>query len=435
VETADFTLSECPPQNAALAAVSLFWTFLRENAMISTLAEHSRAGKTGVNMNRRTIEELQADVREKIIYDIRKEEDFSKETYPGAVHLYWEDFPEHKEELPKDRPIYLLCYTGEKSDELTEELTEEGYEVYSVVGGYREYLRMKLTQLMQTEDGKEDRCKEIERSIVKKFRKEIWRKFTKAINEYEMIQDGDKIAVCISGGKDSMLMAKLFQELERHGKKNFEVVFLVMNPGYNEENYRQIVENAKLLNVPITVFTSEIFDIVAGEGNSPCYLCARMRRGHLYSKAKELGCNKIALGHHFDDVIETIVMGMLYGAQIQTMMPKLHSTNFPGMELIRPLYLVRESDIIHWMNYNDLHFIQCACRFTENCASCGGTEKGSMRADVKALIRELSKKNPYIEKNIFRSVENVNLNTVIAYKQDGVKHHFLETYDEKTSTD
>jgi tRNA(Ile)-lysidine synthase TilS/MesJ len=232
-----------------------------------------------------------------------------------------------------------------------------------------------------------------------------------------------------------MLMAKLFQELERHGKKNFEVVFLVMNPGYNEENYRQIVENAKLLNVPITVFTSEIFDIVAGEGNSPCYLCARMRRGHLYSKAKELGCNKIALGHHFDDVIETIVMGMLYGAQIQTMMPKLHSTNFPGMELIRPLYLVRESDIIHWMNYNDLHFIQCACRFTENCASCGGTEKGSMRADVKALIRELSKKNPYIEKNIFRSVENVNLNTVIAYKQDGVKHHFLETYDEKTSTD
>jgi tRNA(Ile)-lysidine synthase TilS/MesJ/rhodanese-related sulfurtransferase len=405
--------------------------------MIATLVEHSRVEKTGVNMNRRTIEELQADVREKIIYDIRKEEDFSKETYPGAVNLYWEELPERKAELPKDRPLYLLCYTGEKSDELAEELNEEGYEAYSVSGGYRQYLRMKLTQMMQTEDDKEleNRCQDIERSIVKKFRKEIWRKFTKAINEYELIQDGDKIAVCISGGKDSMLMAKLFQELERHGRKNFEVVFLVMNPGYNEENYRRIVENAKLLHVPITVFTSEIFDIVADEGNSPCYLCARMRRGHLYSKAKELGCNKIALGHHFDDVIETIVMGMLYGAQIQTMMPKLHSTNFPGMELIRPLYLVRESDIIHWMNYNDLHFIQCACRFTENCASCGGTEKGSMRADVKALIRELSKKNPYIEKNIFRSVENVNLNTVIAYKQDGVKHHFLETYDEKTGSD
>lgn len=191
-----------------------------------------------------------------------------------------------------------------------------------------------------------------------------------------MIQDGDKIAVCISGGKDSMLMAKLFQELERHGKKNFEVVFLVMNPGYNEVNYQTILNNAKMLNIPITVFRTEIFDTVVDITDSPCYLCARMRRGYLYSKARELGCNKIALGHHFDDVIETIVMGMLYGAQIQTMMPKLHSTNFEGMELIRPLYLVREADIIHWAQYNDLHFIQCACRFTEGCASCGGTEKG-----------------------------------------------------------
>ena len=248
---------------------------------------------------------------------------------------------------------------------------------------------MEQTKAPDAGEKNADRCSEIERSIVKKFRKEIWRKFTKAINEYELIQDGDKIAVCISGGKDSMLMAKLFQELERHGKKNFEVVFLVMNPGYNEINYETIVNNAKILNVPITVFTSEIFDIVAGEEESPCYLCARMRRGHLYSKAKELGCNKIALGHHFDDVIETILMGMLYGAQVQTMMPKLHSTNFPGMELIRPLYLVREEDIIHWMNYNDLHFIQCACRFTESCASCGGTEKGSKRAEIKDLINHL----------------------------------------------
>lgn len=272
------------------------------------------------------------------------------------------------------------------------------------------------------------RCEEIERSIVKKFRKEIWRKFTKAINEYELIQDGDKIAVCISGGKDSMLMAKLFQELERHGKKNFEVVFLVMNPGYNEANYNQIIENAKLMNVPITVFDSEIFDVVADEGDSPCYLCARMRRGYLYSKAQEMGCNKIALGHHFDDVIETILMGMLYGAQIQTMMPKLHSTNFEGMELIRPLYLVREEDIIHWVNYNNLQFIQCACRLTERLAAAEDAGHVSKRAEVKELIRELRKKSPYIEKNIFRSVENVNLETVIAYKKGGEYHHFLDEY-------
>ena len=386
-------------------------------------------------MYQRTIEELQKDEREKVIIDIRREADFLRETYPGAKHIYWEEFEAHKDEVPKDCPVYLICYTGERSDELARELLEEGYEVYSVQGGYRAYLRMKLLESMEqtkapdAEEKNLDRCSEIERSIVKKFRKEIWRKFTKAINEYELIQDGDKIAVCISGGKDSMLMAKLFQELERHGKKNFEVVFLVMNPGYNEINYETIVNNAKILNVPITVFTSEIFDIVAGEEESPCYLCARMRRGHLYSKAKELGCNKIALGHHFDDVIEPILMGMLYGAQVQTMMPKLHSTNFPGMELIRPLYLVREEDIIHWMNYNDLHFIQCACRFTESCASCGGTEKGSKRAEIKDLIRELRKKNPYIEKNIFRSVENVNLNTVIGYKKDGVRHHFLDEYD------
>ena len=386
-------------------------------------------------MYQRTIEELQKDEREKVIIDIRREADFLRETYPGAKHIYWEEFEAHKDEGPKDRPVYLICYTGERSDELARELLEEGYEVYSVQGGYRAYLRMKLLESMEQTKAPDaggknaDRCSEIERSIVKKFRKEIWRKFTKAINEYELIQDGDKIAVCISGGKDSMLMAKLFQELERHGKKNFEVVFLVMNPGYNEINYETIVNNAKILNVPITVFTSEIFDIVAGEEESPCYLCARMRRGHLYSKAKELGCNKIALGHHFDDVIETILMGMLYGAQVQTMMPKLHSTNFPGMELIRPLYLVREEDIIHWMNYNDLHFIQCACRFTESCASCGGTEKGSKRAEIKDLIRELRKKNPYIEKNIFRSVENVNLNTVIGYKKNGVRHHFLDEYD------
>lgn len=279
------------------------------------------------------------------------------------------------------------------------------------------------------EDARSLRTREIERSIIKKFRKPVWRRFTKAINEYELIKDGDKIAVCISGGKDSMLMAKLFQELARHGKKNFEVVFLVMNPGYNEANYQLILENSRTLGIPITVFQSEIFDVVAGEESSPCYLCARMRRGYLYSRAKELGCNKIALGHHYDDVIETILMGMLYGAQIQTMMPKLHSTNFEGMELIRPMYLIREEDIIHWANYNGLRFLRCACRFTEQCAD-EETDKSSKRAEVKELIHNLAQKDPVIEFNIFKSVENVNVNTVVAYKKDGVKHHFLETYDE-----
>lgn len=386
-------------------------------------------------MYRKTIDELQKDARDKQVIDLRSEEDFEKETYPGALNIYWEELGERMDEVSKDIPVYLICYMGQKSDEIAQNLQEQGYEAYSVEGGYRAYLRKKLADFMKPDEDQQerlaDRAKDVERSIIKKFKKTIWRQFTKAINEYEMIKDGDKIAVCISGGKDSMLMAKLFQELERHGKKNFEVVFLVMNPGYNEVNYETIMNNAKILNVPITVFRTEIFDTVADITDSPCYLCARMRRGHLYSKARELGCNKIALGHHFDDVIETIVMGMLYGAQIQTMMPKLHSTNFPGMELIRPLYLIREDDIIHWARYNDLHFIQCACRFTENCASCGGTEKGSKRAEIKELIHSLEKKSPYVAKNIFRSVENVNLNTVIAYKKAGVCHHFLDHYDEE----
>ena len=276
------------------------------------------------------------------------------------------------------------------------------------------------------------RAQEIERSIVKKFKKDIWRNFTKAINEYQMIQDGDKIAVCISGGKDSMLMAKLFQELKRHGRNNFDVVFLVMNPGYNDLNYQMILENAKILEVPITVFETQIFETVVDIEDSPCYLCARMRRGYLYSKAQELGCNKIALGHHFDDVIETIVMGMMYGGQVQTMMPKLHSTNFPGMELIRPLYLVRERDIIHWCDYNNLKFIRCACKFTERSeAAKDDKEQISKRKEVKNLIAAIEKDNPYVPMNIFRSVENVNLSTIIAYKSDGVKHHFLEKYNDE----
>lgn len=390
----------------------------------------------------RTVQQYYDDNRDKILFDVRALEEYEKETMEASIHYYWEDMikvlEDNKEEFEakysKDTPIYILCYTGQKSEEIEDILDEMGYEAYSLDGGFVAYLRWKFNKYLEQdkESGNstsEENVKEIERSIVKKFRKPIWRKFTQALNEYDLIQDGDKIAVCISGGKDSMLMAKLFQELKRHGKNNFELVFLVMNPGYNDLNYNVILNNAKILDIPITVFKTEIFDTVVDITESPCYLCARMRRGYLYSKAKELGCNKIALGHHYDDVIETILMGMLYGAQVQTMMPKLHSTNFEGMELIRPMYLIREADIIHWKEYNNLEFIQCACRFTEGCASCGGTGKGSKRAEIKQLIKDLTKVSPYIEKNIFRSVENVNIDTVIAYKKKGQRHSFLDEYD------
>ncbi len=270
---------------------------------------------------------------------------------------------------------------------------------------------------------------DVEKSIRKRFHKELFSKFARAINEYRLIEENDRIAVCISGGKDSMLMAKLFQELKRHDKFPFELEFLVMDPGYTEENRRMIEDNAKLLDIPITVFESDIFESVYHVEKSPCYLCARMRRGHLYSRARELGCNKIALGHHYDDVIETILMGMLYGGQIQTMMPKLHSTNFEGMELIRPLYLIREDDIRRWRDYNHLHFIQCACRFTETCATFRPDGSNvSKRMEIKNLIAEMKKVNPFVESNIFKSVENVNLDTVIAYKENGIRHHFLDNH-------
>lgn len=272
-----------------------------------------------------------------------------------------------------------------------------------------------------------DKAKEVERSINKKFHKGIWSRFTAAINDYELISEGDKIAVCISGGKDSMLMAKLFQELKRHNKFPFEVEYIVMDPGYSEPNRRQIEENAKMLNVPVTIFESNIFDSVFHIEKSPCYLCARMRRGYLYNQAKNMGCNKIALGHHYDDVIETILMGMLYGGQVQTMMPKLHSTNFEGMELIRPMYLIREDEIKRWRDYNGLTFLNCACKFTEQCA-VNPMENLSKRIEIKNMIRELKKTNPQVESNIFKSVQNVNIDTVIGYKKDSVKHNFLEFY-------
>lgn len=270
----------------------------------------------------------------------------------------------------------------------------------------------------------------IERSINKKYRKTLWNPFIAAIKRYKLILSGDKIAVCISGGKDSMLMAKLMQQLQRYSDIPFDLVFLVMDPGYNEINRQKIESNARLLHIPITIFETNIFDVANNSDKSPCYLCARMRRGHLYSKAKELGCNKIALGHHFSDVIETTVIGMFYGSQLQSMLPKLRSKNFEGMELIRPMYCIHEEDILSWKRYNDLEFIQCACRFTENCTICDNGGGGSKRQEIKTLLRRLKRENPNIEKSIFNSIHAVCLDTMVGYKSKGQKHSFLEHYDD-----
>lgn len=276
-----------------------------------------------------------------------------------------------------------------------------------------------------------ERYKEIEQTITKTYRKEIWKRFIKGITEYEMISEGDKIAVCISGGKDSMLLAKCFQELKKHKKMNFDLEFIVMNPGYNELNKQKIIENSKILNIPITMFETDIFNRVVNIEDNPCYICARMRRGYLYEKAKELGCNKIALGHHFNDVIETILMGMLYGAQMQTMMPKVKSTSHPGMELIRPLYFVREEDVIRWRDKNNLDFIQCACRFTDQYTNNDNANHMSKREEMKRLIKELKNRYENIDVNIFNSVQNVNLDTIISYKKGNEEHHFLDNYKNK----
>ncbi len=382
-----------------------------------------------------TIESLERTDKDKVlVVDIRPEDQYQRGTFPGAVNLPMAEFEDRKTELElyRDKEIYLMCHTGERSLEYVQDLIADGYDAGNVTGGYRSYLKLTLTRFVQkdSEEQLAERTREIERSIIKKFRRSVWRPFTKALNEYQLVQEGDKIAVCISGGKDSMLMAKLFQELKRHGKVNFEVVFLVMNPGYNEDNWNIILNNAKLLGIPLTVFESDIFDTVATIDKNPCYLCARMRRGYLYSKAKELGCNKIALGHHFDDVIETILMGMLYSAKIETMMPKLHSQNFEGMELIRPMYMIKEEGIKAWRDYNKLQFIQCACRFTENCSTCGGGRK-SKRDEMKELVEQFRNISSVIDTNIFNSIHNINLNTVIGYHKDDMKYNFLDDYDTK----
>ena len=372
-----------------------------------------------------TIEEMEALPAESYeLFDIRGEIERAHGILPNSTASLADVLMENPPE-DKEKKIIICCSRGQISRDIAEELQEQGYEAYSLKGGYVGWL---MADMKKKEA--DDVCEHVELSIRKKFKKKIWSKFTKAVREYELVKEGDRIAVCISGGKDSMLMAKLFQELKRHNKFNFEVKFLVMDPGYSPENRKVIEENARKMKIPIQIFESNIFESVFEIEKSPCYICARMRRGYLYNFAQQMGCNKIALGHHYDDVIETILMGMLYGGQVQTMMPKLHSTNFEGMELIRPMYLIREDDIKAWRDYNDLHFIQCACKFTDTCTTCNNEENQSKRMEIKKLIAELKKTNPFVEGNIFKSVENVNLDTVVGYKAKGVRHNFLDTYDD-----
>ena len=437
----------------------------------------------GTEEIKREIQEFEKDERKKVVIDIRSEGEYKQGSIRGAVNIPKENLEEamdagagyvamligealdaqrqsddmqdeertevsgqniHPADLEdnehvgetvigenflgKEGAIYLLCRTGEACSLVAEKMQQLGFFCYSFKGGYMKLIEDEIAKVLEDDECRTGRQIRAQRSLITKFRKSIWRPFVKAVQDYELIKDGDRIAVCISGGKDSMLMAKLFQELSIHGIQNFEVRFLVMDPGYNPANRRRIEDNARLLGIPVEVFDAPIFDAVESVEESPCYLCARMRRGYLYAKAQELGCNKIALGHHFDDVIETILMGMLYGGQVQTMMPKLHSIHFEGMELIRPLYYVREADILRWRDYNDLHFIACACKITERG---GGEYMDSKRGRVKALIRELTQENEFVEKNIFRSVENVNLATIISYKDEGKVHHFLDDYDKK----
>lgn len=367
----------------------------------------------------------QMDSNSYILVDMRNEEEANKNPIEHSLILN----PDEIETYPFDsnKQIIVVCAQGQLSIPVVVSLRDKGYDAYSLQGGY---VSIVMDKIKEKQDA--NFCLQVERSIIKTFRKQIWSKFTKAIRTYQLVNEGDSIAVCISGGKDSMLMAKCFQELKRYSRIHFDVKYVVMDPGYSQANRMVIEENAKKLHIPIEIFESTIFDNVFNIQKNPCYICARMRRGYLYNYAKEIGCNKIALGHHYDDVIETILMSMLYGGQIQTMMPKLHSNHFEGMELIRPLYLIREDDIKSWANYNHLYFIQCACKFTDTCSSEAClTRPKSKRMEVKNLIKEMKKTNPYVEANIFKSVENVSLKTIIAYKDDEKKHHFLDSYDDE----
>lgn len=372
-----------------------------------------------------TIEELKKLAEtDYVLADLRDPVSFAYGTIPHA-----ENHPDiineaNEGSLDKTKSFVIFCKNGVESCDIASSLRSSGFDCAYVKGGFESWIYDSLN------GDSSERQSDIELSIRKKFHKQIFTPFAKALNEYELLSPGDKVAVCISGGKDSILMAKLFQELKRHNKFDFDLVFLVMDPGYNTVNRRLIEHNARIMGIPITIFESDIFDVVdTVNGGSPCYLCARMRRGFLYNKAKELGCNKIALGHHYDDVIETILMSMMYSGQFQTMMPKLHSIHFEGMELIRPMYLIRESNIIHWRDYNRLNFLQCACHFTETCTALRDDgSSASKRIETKQLIARLKEVNPFVESNIFRSVENVNLATVISYKKDGKTHRFTDDY-------
>ena len=377
-------------------------------------------------MNELTIEEFDALSPDTyVLYDIRSTDEINHGAIKGAIASSAEELEENPPE-EKGKKIIICCSRGRVSRDVAENLCEQGYDAVSLKGGYIAWLMAEIKKQEADEI-----CDSVEKSLRKKFHKNIFSKFAKAINQYELVKEGDRIAVCISGGKDSMLMAKLMQLLQRYSEVPFEVVFLVMDPGYNEINRNKIESNAALLHIPITVFETDVFAVANNSEKNPCYLCARMRRGYLYSKAQELGCNKIALGHHFNDVIETTVMSMFYGSQMQAMLPKLHSTNFAGMELIRPLYCIHEEDILAWKQYNDLEFIQCACRFTENCTMCDNGGGGSKRQEVKILLRRLRRDNPNIERSIFNSIHSVNLDMMPGYKSGGVLHSFLDDYDER----
>ena len=362
-----------------------------------------------------------------VVVDMRNDVERSYGNIKNSIYL---DSEKLKNDPPHDsnKNYIICCSRGKTSSEIAEKLRNKGFSnYYSLKGGYSSYV-LYMIRNDKSSSSTDELLNKVEKSIQTKFRTNFMSKFLKAIKIYELIKENDKIAVCISGGKDSFLMAMLFRELKKWSKIKFDVEYISMDPGYNEVNRKLIEENAKALDIPIKIFESDIFDIVYNEKKSPCYLCARMRRGHLYAYAKEISCNKIALAHHYDDVIETILMGMLYGGQMQSMLPKLKSTNFEGMELIRPLYLIREDDIINWRDYNDLHFLQCACKFTDTCTTCNNNENASKRLEVKKIIKTLKEKNPYIESNIFRSAENAQVDTLLSYKIKGVKHSFLENY-------
>lgn len=371
-----------------------------------------------------------------VLIDIRNELDFEYGHINGAVNIPYEsitnesfsfeNFSFENSSIGKDKKLVIYCKSGIISDTAAEILREKGYNAVNLTEGYYGWLRVQ----MQNKSFSEDFAKKAEESIHGEFEKSIWLKFLEAVDRYKLVSNGDHVAVCISGGKDSMLMAKLFGELKKSGKYDFEVTYLVMDPGYSSQNREIIEKNAKRLGIPIKVFETDIFESVYNVNKNPCYLCARMRRGYLYKNAQLAGCNKIALGHHYDDVIETILMSMVYSGQIRTMMPKLHSENYAGMELIRPLYLIREDEIKRWRDHNDLHFIACACRFTDTCTTCNPTGTGSKRVEIKNLIRELTEKDPQVEDNIFRSIENVNLDRVIEYQDNGSHCGFDDAQDE-----